>query len=46
MLEYLKERRDGEIWRVEAPGVITRQPIKCKDQVLENSIERRDGEEC
>ena len=41
VLEYLIERRDGEVWRVDALGVRRRPPIKCKDRVLEYLIERR-----
>ena len=35
LLEYLRERREREAWRVDAVGVARRQPIKCKDIVLE-----------
>ena len=35
VLEYLIERRDGEVWRVDAVCVKGRTPKKCKDRVLE-----------
>ena len=44
MLEYLRERRDGEVWRVDALGVRRRPHIKKnKERVLEYLRERRDG---
>ena len=44
MLEYLRERRDGEVSRVDAVDVMGRPPVKCNDRVLEYLRERRDGE--
>ena len=44
MFEYLSERNDGEVWRVDAVFMRRRQPIKCKDRVLEYLRKRRYGE--
>ena len=46
MFEYLRETRDGEVWRVDAVGVRGKQPIKYKDRVLENLGVREDIEVC
>ena len=35
VLEYLRERRDGDERRVDALSVKGRPPIKCKDRGLE-----------
>ena len=32
-MEYLRERRDGEVQRVNAVSVRGRPPVKCKDSV-------------
>ena len=44
MLEYLRERRDGDVWRFDAVGVNRRLPIKCEDRALDYLRERRGGE--
>ena len=43
VLEYLKERRNREIWSVYAVGVRCRRPIKSKERVLEYLWEKRNG---
>ena len=40
----MRERRDGEVWGVDAVGVRGRPPIKCKDRLLEYLRGIRDGE--
>ena len=46
MLQYFWEKRDGDIWRVDAVGVRGIQPIKkCKDRGLEYISKRRDTKE-
>ena len=35
VLEYLRERMDKELWRVDDVGVRGRPPIKCNHRVLE-----------
>ena len=44
VLEYLREKNVGEVWRVDAERVTGRLTIKCKERVLEYLSERRDGE--